>query len=1132
MKFKATILFIFAFIGAFAFPAMERDTIGPNETKINNIQPKSPAAPDWMLSTATNGKLKWVRSTRWKTSIGSSPVPITGWGNNSALFGRFFEMPDGSVWYVDYVGYGRKISVRPTPADRDWLEVTARTIPDSIGDAIFTYNYAGIGANYKWPGAELLVNDSVNYGVGIVQGNREARWGAYNSVLGTWADFQINGAQSQVALGPGVTDYTVMTAGGTVQQPSIPFSTLFNINTVSQNVTIPYYPSTRNDTSTATNFLYSNAAGVIQSGPLTEIIKPDILLGNGPYIGLPCNGYTVAIDTLGFDTSYYCNNGVFEREYQSRMVAPIEQGRYISTFGDSYTTGDGATIPAFSYINRFITSWGLVSNQQAVSGLGSHRAARRANQYMPLNHNFYVSMMAGLNDIRRSNSPLTLKKIETSTRVVIANAFLKDATPGSLIPGTGAWLNLPGTSSYMGGKADFLGGSAAYGDVNGLTKSYTFTGTNVVVGTFAADGTTFEFGTIIVTLDGHPFGTINFNGHTDGVTDGTYDNARITAVQVYTGLSNTTHTITLTTSNCIATTRPIYIDYVGTMKDPDHSSTVIVVGPPHLPAAGWATTAPNGSDERSDAAFLSMVEACKSFGEYPVVYTPSWLTLDGVSADNIHPNNLGHLQLAECMTNALYNGSQGLGGSSSSSSSALPAALNGQTLRYVTALNKWDTTSSIYNLYPDRVEIKDDIFLPSGSIYSGNVGSTELSQTTTVNAQGKYDALGVPSISVINPALPAWAWFTRATNNFGLGGFKITYKSPSGPTSALSDSTFFWIRNDAQTQISKSLFVGNGDIAVNHTHGIYWQANNLNDYFIARTPGAYTAPNYQQLLMKWGTGIQLDPGTLYGKSYVDILGGGMRVQNRSGVAATTAGFDINGKIVEYPLQSALAIGPFQTSTNTNGLSLTGSAISLHAASASTPGGVSVVQQTFGAGTGNKVFSSDNALQVKCDDVSGSKSAGIAFTELNNTVDLGNITVGGDATNSTMTMRIQDATNSTAYITVGSLNDNRGVKEKGGLYEDVKDVTTFPYTVVYGDRNIVVEPLNVGDVATLQKIGGSTGETKIGRVLFFHNIGTQILTIQPSAGDTIDGQVNQALGVNKSLRLVAITATQWAMHREF
>jgi hypothetical protein len=61
--------------------------------------------------------------------------------------------------------------------------------------------------------------------------------------------------------------------------------------------------------------------------------------------------------------------------------------------------------------------------------------------------------------------------------------------------------------------------------------------------------------------------------------------------------------------------------------------------------------------------------------------------------------------------------------------------------------------------------------------------------------------------------------------------------------------------------------------------GITWYTPDPMSYGIFRTPGAWATPNYQQLRLQFSTGIILDPGSAYGKSYVDIQGGGLRVSS-------------------------------------------------------------------------------------------------------------------------------------------------------------------------------------------------------------------------------------------------------------
>lgn len=72
--------------------------------------------------------------------------------------------------------------------------------------------------------------------------------------------------------------------------------------------------------------------------------------------------------------------------------------------------------------------------------------------------------------------------------------------------------------------------------------------------------------------------------------------------------------------------------------------------------------------------------------------------------------------------------------------------------------------------------------------------------------------------------------------------------------------------------------------------GVTWYNPNNTAYAIHRTGGAWTAPDYQQLRISWNTGIILDPGVSYGKSYIDVVGSGLRVtQGSVGIGTTTPG---------------------------------------------------------------------------------------------------------------------------------------------------------------------------------------------------------------------------------------------------
>ena len=63
----------------------------------------------------------------------------------------------------------------------------------------------------------------------------------------------------------------------------------------------------------------------------------------------------------------------------------------------------------------------------------------------------------------------------------------------------------------------------------------------------------------------------------------------------------------------------------------------------------------------------------------------------------------------------------------------------------------------------------------------------------------------------------------------------------------------------------------------NNVDDISWYSPNPLLYGIHHTEGVWIGPNYQQLKLNWDSGIIINPGTDYGKSYLDVQGNGIRV---------------------------------------------------------------------------------------------------------------------------------------------------------------------------------------------------------------------------------------------------------------
>lgn len=86
----------------------------------------------------------------------------------------------------------------------------------------------------------------------------------------------------------------------------------------------------------------------------------------------------------------------------------------------------------------------------------------------------------------------------------------------------------------------------------------------------------------------------------------------------------------------------------------------------------------------------------------------------------------------------------------------------------------------------------------------------------------------------------------------------------------------------------------------NGADGITWYNPQPLSYGIFKSAGSWDGPNFQQLILNFETGIVLNPGIFYGKSYVDVQGGGLRVSSGSiGIGTTdTQGYKlaVNGNI--------------------------------------------------------------------------------------------------------------------------------------------------------------------------------------------------------------------------------------------
>jgi len=325
----------------------------------------------------------------------------------------------------------------------------------------------------------------------------------------------------------------------------------------------------------------------------------------------------------------------------------------MESYGDSITVGQGSTDDNY-YAKLFSDIYSFNLTNRAVSARGVYEAAKLHNaNFTPLTKAL-TTLMAGFNDVRRGgNDAKTIAKINNCVKSIIVNCFLNNYTIANStqtgVTKSGFTGDLNG--SLIGGKSN-SGLSGAFSNTINDYIEYIFVNDNVVIGTFASDGTQI-FGDFEVEIDGVSQGIYNLNNQSDGISDGSNNNERVPAVLVFQGLGNGEHTIRITNNS----NDYVLIDYFGNLEKPNLSKPLILCHATKMNADGYATAPSNASDVIIDELNAIYTDLSINFltGDYPIYLAKTNDYFDvstGLSVDNIHPNNEGYFQI----TQALYEG--------------------------------------------------------------------------------------------------------------------------------------------------------------------------------------------------------------------------------------------------------------------------------------------------------------------------------------------------------------------------------------------------------------------------------------------------------------------------------------------
>ena len=153
----------------------------------------------------------------------------------------------------------------------------------------------------------------------------------------------------------------------------------------------------------------------------------------------------------------------------------------------------------------------------------------------------------------------------------------------------------------------------------------------------------------------------------------------------------------------------------------------------------------------------------------------------------------------------------------------------------------------------------------------------------------------------------------------------IVFRNSNQDLMYLSNAGNFGINNSSPQEklhvdgnirlgLGYKILLGNSVSDTNSVNaGLYWHTANNRDYAISKTNGAWSNP-YQQLQIKFITGIILDGGSGFGKSFVDVPSKlGINVSSKpteqfevNGDSKITGSLLVNGEITSFGQSSPLA----------------------------------------------------------------------------------------------------------------------------------------------------------------------------------------------------------------------------------
>lgn len=343
--------------------------------------------------------------------------------------------------------------------------------------------------------------------------------------------------------------------------------------------------------------------------------------------------------------------GIISTNLAQQQTISLSGRTVLRAYGDSFTAGQNASNSANRFINQYTTNKSLTLTNLASGGRGVWYAADQSANDTYTRSATVLSVMAGLNDIRRNgDATKTLNKIEAAHRAIVLKAISSTTTAGGSAGCTRVGTFSPYNARAVGGTYNSTNPipnatTAAVASGDGDYWEWTFTGTQFGIQFICNSGDVQTFGVATIAVDGVTVATLDTNDKYDNVSDGTYDNRRGPYGFTWHGLTNASHTVRVTRSVGF-----IVVDYFCLIQTPANSAALLFAEIPYLNTTGYALSPALGTASISNVAtarIQAIINEYRALGFIAaLVNTNRYYNLNnGIDTDNIHPNDTGHDQI-------------------------------------------------------------------------------------------------------------------------------------------------------------------------------------------------------------------------------------------------------------------------------------------------------------------------------------------------------------------------------------------------------------------------------------------------------------------------------------------------------